>query len=68
MNTFRIVVGIVSLIYAFVILLRGEWLGFVQFSAMGWSLLLDPTKPSTAKLRARLMLVALVCALLRYLI
>jgi hypothetical protein len=67
-NTFRIVVSIISLAYAFVILLRGEWLGFVEFSAVGWSMLLDPTKPNTAKLRTRLMLVALVCAVLRYLI
>jgi hypothetical protein len=68
MRIFRVVVGVLSLAYAFVLLLRGTWLGFVEFSAVGWSLLLDPTKPRTARLRTRLMLLALLCAVVRYLI
>jgi hypothetical protein len=68
MNTFRIVLGVISLAYAFVLVLRGEWLGFGQFSAMGVALLIDPKKPGGAKLRTRLTLVAFVCALLRYII
>ncbi len=65
MSTFRIIVGIISLAYALVLLLRGEWLGCAQFSAMGMALLIDPRKPRTAKLRTRLMLISFVCALLR---
>ena len=68
MKTFRIIVGVVALINAVLNLLRGDWLGCIMFSAMGWSLLLDPRERGTTKLRTALMLVALVCMVLRFIL
>ena len=61
----RTIVGVLVFVYAGWCLLHGAWLCAVQHGALGWSLLLDPNRPETAKLRTRLMLVVLVCALLR---
>ena len=68
MKIYRIAVGVFALVYAVVELWRGDWRGCIMFSAMGWLLLLDPTDPRNSKLRQRLALVALVCALLRYIL
>ena len=67
MKTLRIIVGVVALVLALWSLLHGAWLTSILRGALGWSLLLDPKRPETAKLRTRLMLVVLVCALLRLL-
>jgi hypothetical protein len=67
-RTFRIIVGVLALINALLNLMRGDWLGCIMFSAMGWSLLLDPNERGTTKLRTRLMLVALVCVVLRFIL
>jgi hypothetical protein len=45
---------------------RGDGLGCIQFSAMGWSVLLDPRQPGWKKLRVCLALLAVACALLRF--
>jgi hypothetical protein len=68
MKTFRIVLGLIALLNGLRLLLHGDWFGCVEFGAIGWSLLLDPTDKRTARPRLRLALVALACALLRYLI
>jgi hypothetical protein len=65
MNGLRIIFGVLALGYALLSLMRGEWLTAVEFSALGWGLLLDPREHGTRRLRRRLMFVALVCALLR---
>ncbi len=65
MKALRLIIGIGALVYALWSLLHGDWLLCIQYSALGWSLVLDPKQPDTAKLRTRLMWVALVCLLLR---
>jgi hypothetical protein len=65
MKTLRMIVGVSALAYAVWCLLHGAWLCAVQHGALGWSLLLDPRRRETAKLRARLMFVVLLCVLLR---
>ena len=65
MKTFRIVVGVLMLLHALRLLMRGDWLGCIAFSAIGWSLLLDPKDRSTTKLRAGLAIVVLVCVALQ---
>jgi hypothetical protein len=67
-RTFRIIVGVVALIYALLNLLRGDWLGCIMFSALGWAMLLDPRERGTTKLRTVLMLVALVLMVLRFIL
>ena len=68
MTAFGRVIGIVCLLYGLWLLAHGEWLGFVQFSALGWATLIDPRSRSAGKWRTRLMLLALACALLRYIL
>ena len=65
MRTLRIICGIVALGYGFLRLLDRDLLAFGEFGALGWWLLLDPKRPGTAKLRAKLMWVVLVCIILR---
>ncbi len=67
MKTLRVVIGLLALVVGLLNLLRGDWLGFVLDSAIGWSLLLDPRKPGAAKWRVGLMVVIGVCVLLRLL-
>ena len=65
MKTFRIVVGVCALLNALRLLLHGDLLGCIAFSAIGWSLLLDPKDRSTTKLRVGLAIVVLVCVALQ---
>ncbi len=68
MRTLRIIVGVCALINALLHLMHGDLLGCAMFSALGWSLLLDPQERETAKLRRGLMLAALVLMLLRFIL
>jgi hypothetical protein len=65
MKTLKLIVGLLLLANGSLHLLRGDWLGFGLSSALGWALLIEPKRPGLSKLRARLLLVALVCALIR---